>query len=276
MSETLTSPGDDGASESGATAGAEPHAKRKAMIVGSATLGFALVGALLGAAAFSASSGSSPKAGVSSDRLTTSSTKMPLVTGSLCGSTKNTATAADTHLSCEDYGVSSFVAGISRSDRALGSDIDPAALLSKEGTGSSSTGSKSTKKGSTGSTSVKTSSPSTSALPTTGSAKSKATCESTPSGTGLPVSASVSASGDGGSVSVKSGSKGTTVCAKAPSAPSVTVPSVTVPTVTVPSATGSTGTATPAKKTKKKHHKKHKSAPVQQVINDVTGGLGGI
>ncbi|MHB8436478.1 MAG: hypothetical protein ACYDC0_11460 [Acidimicrobiales bacterium] len=273
-------------------------------MVGSTTLACAVGGALMGAAAFSAFPGNAPRAGVASERLTSGSTVMPSVIGSLCASTRNTATAADTSLSCENYGLSSFTVAMNRAANATdlaiqaalssfgGSQggfrlpLDRAAFVRRSSVGSGGIS------GQPGST-----------VPGGGSSsQSQAICETTPmapSGApSLPSSGVVSTtvSAGGATVSVKASSTGATVCGTAPKAPATTVPAsggvvaLAVPSVTTPSVSGITGTSSGGSKTHHKSkpnhhtkhtkhtkHKKHKvTTTVTNVVNDVTGGLGGL
>ena len=257
--------------ETDENAAASPRWRRRAMVLGSSTLAFAVGGALIGAAAFTASQGLGARAGGASDSLTTNSTQMPGVTGSLCGSTRSTATAADTALSCQNYGLSSFDANAAWAARVTNAMLLAFIRNGAAGATAGATHGTTTKSGSGLPAGGKPGVPGVPGLP--GTSGSKATCGATPpppSGVPTPPSGSVSVTitGGGGKVSVKAGSSGVKVCGTAPKVPTArtTLPSTPATLPVLP------GTTT----TKKKHHKKHKSPTIQSVVNNVTGGVSGL
>lgn len=247
-----------------APAAARQGRRRKSWLIGSSTLACAVGGALAGAFAFSAFSASMP--GAPGGSLTTSSGRVPGNTGNLCTSTQNTPTAADTALSCQSFGVSSFAAHLARETRA-GSGAQGSALAAERAASSASHRSRSARPGSSRS-GARGSLPSTGTVPVLPGAtttKSAMTCDSTPAPpASVAGSVSVSASANGGKVAVKVGKDGLRVCGRVPSAPKL--PSATVPSL--PSLPAVPGAPVPKK------HKHHHSGGVGGIVNGVIGGSG--
>jgi hypothetical protein len=257
---------DTACDEAGQEAGKRGH--RRAWLVSSTTLACAVGGALMGAFAFSAYPGSMPGAGGGADRLASGTVQSPGDSGALCTSWRNTATAAATAISCENYGVSSFA---DRLARAMQMRYSTAGI----GASSLATVTRSRSHAVTGkvagvlpATSTTPSAPSLPSLPSPGST-TKSTCissSSSPSGSpSVPGSTTVTASGSGGKVTVKASSSGISVCGKAPTSPKL-------PTTSLPSV----GSVTGVTQTTTKKHKKRDSDSLSGTLQGVTGTVGGL
>jgi len=245
-------------------------ARRRSVVIASSTVAFATGGALAGAVAFSAFPPSIPGAGGSS--LAASAVQVPGDTGNLCTSTRNTSTAADTALSCESLGLSSFAVHLARSTvsarqglsrllaGATGSrtraGMAPAGSATANGSGGAGGGHAGSAPGGT-------------------TARSAATCEAMPApSAALPgsgsASISVSSSATGGAVSVHAGSGGLTICATAPSttqlpgAPSIAIPSLP----SLPRLPGGEGSTT------RRHHHRSRLGGLGGLLGGLTGGSG--
>ncbi len=241
-----------------ATAG---RRNRKAWVVGSSTLACAVGGALLGAFAFSAYPGALSGPGGSSDSLASGTLQSPGNTGALCTSWRNTATAADTAISCENYGLSSFGDRLARAmqmryrSERVGSrgSRSTAASHSHSSVGKLVNAATSDKKTPAASLPSMTS-------PTS---KTKSTCVSAPtSGTSSGSGVTASVSGGGGSVTVKAGSAGLSVCGRTPT--SAKLPASLPTTSTLPSVPGVTTT------------QKKALSGLSGTVDEVTGTLGGL
>jgi hypothetical protein len=195
-----------------------PRKNKKAYAIGAGTLAFALGGALAGAAAFSAASGGASRPGAG-DRLTTSASQMPSVTGSLCSSYKNTATAADTAIACRDYGMSSYRALVAAARGELSPVTAPAKRAVGTGTAKSTRPNKVSSALGEGEKTVTSKVTKKAAkLPVSAKKHNGGACVSVPHlPKGVPTtlpSANLNVSlGNSGQVSVSTGSKGTSVCA---------------------------------------------------------------
>lgn len=231
---------------------------KKGAGIGATTLALALGGALAGAAVFSAGPGNAAGFGSQPDQLATSASRMPQTIGSLCASTHQTATAADTAIACQSVGIDSYRAIAYRAfseQRAIAYYERAAALAAA------------TPKVKSGSLpAVKARVPGISSLPkpkglklpATVSKKVNGTCVATPAlpkklkHSGLPTVTVKVPLGNSGTTSVSVGSKGAKLCTE--------------------------------KSSKTRKHKKTPSTsttttttnPVQSVVNGVTGTVSGI
>ncbi len=267
MSDETTNPSAENDAPAEESAPATGH-RRRGVVVGSTTLACAVGGALLGAAAFSAGPGSVARPGAANDSLTTSSTKMPGVVGSLCSSTRQTATAADTALSCTSFGVSSYTARLARElqmQRVLARQTARAA-----GHPARTVVHSTTTKAPSAPTATPPAAPSSPSTSSSGSTSSSS-CHSVSAPSGLPDlgSVSVSASGGGGSVSASGSSTGGKLCATAPKLPKApTLPSIPTST-TLPSIPGVTGSSSSGSSSTSSS-----STGLSGVVNTVTGDTG--
>lgn len=235
----------------------------------SSTVAFAAGGALAGALAFSAFPPSMPSAAGS--RLAASAGQMPGDTGNLCTSTRNTPTAAETALSCESVGLSSFAAHLARSTSSARQLLAHLATHAPGGESEAGTAR-------AGSAAVNGSAESggggAARGPDDSSTTSGATCEAAPAHlVALPgsfsASASVSSSATGGAIAVRTGGHGLAICVTAPSTPKLRgAPATSMPSPTLPRLPGARHSTTPH------HHHRGGLGALGGLLGGLTGGSG--
>jgi hypothetical protein len=245
---------------------AKHHFTRKGWIVGSTTLACALGGALAGALAFSSFPGGLGHP--ANSELSNGTAQVPGDTGSLCSSTHNTPTAADTALSCESYGTRTYSAALARVERRELVIIEASRARSLAASEPRRTTSSAAVVPLAASVPAGIGTPSPPSASSPGS--SRATCLSFPAPSGVPSlgSGSISISSSAGKLSVKVSSKTVTVCGKLPSAPKL--PSLKRQILSILSTAGTATGST-------KNGAGHKSSnPVQTIVKDLKKGLGGL